>query len=84
MLDIIKGHIKLKIEIKPVVHKIIDQVIEPALDKLVADTKTQFDDIAKASVYPGLEAKAKEVIDEKIEELKAKIPESLKDFVEIV
>ena len=47
----------------------LDEVLEPALQKVVDDTKTPFDNIAMASVYPVLEAEIKKSVNEKIAEL---------------
>lgn len=51
----------------------IDEVLEPALDKIVADSKNPFDDMAKASLYPLLEKELKELAQKKYDEFIAKL-----------
>lgn len=41
---------------------ILDEVLEPILDKVVADSTNKFDDMAKAAIYPILEKELKEGI----------------------
>lgn len=83
ILSAIKGKVKIKLGLSPIVDSLIDDVLEPALDKLVADTSNPFDNILKASVYPALESEIKSRIKDQISKLKDKLPESIKDFVEI-
>lgn len=45
---------------------LLDHVLEPVLDKVVANTATPFDDQAKALIWPVVEKELKELIDEKI------------------
>lgn len=52
---------------------LIDKVLEPALDKLVAKSENKIDDAVKAMVYAPLEAELKELIAKEVAELKAKI-----------
>lgn len=44
------------INLPGLVEAVLKQVVEPALDKLVADTANPFDNMAKAAMYPTLEA----------------------------
>ena len=44
------------INLPGLVEAVLKQVVEPALDKLVADTTNPFDNMAKAAMYPTLEA----------------------------
>ena len=81
--SVLKGKIKVSVKIKPVVDSLIDEVLEPALDKIVADSRNPFDNMLKASVYPALEKEMKEFAEKKIQELQAKIPESIRDFIEL-
>ena len=48
---------------------IIDDVLEEALQKVVADSSNPFDDMLMASVYPILEAELKKLITEQIAKL---------------
>lgn len=57
------------------VFDIIDEVLEPALDKIVAESSNPFDDMAKASLYPLLEKELKELAQKKYDELIAKLSE---------
>jgi hypothetical protein len=43
---------------------VIDQVLEPALDKIVADSANPYDDMAKAALYPVLEKALKDKVGE--------------------
>ena len=45
---------------------LLDNVIEPLLDKVVTSTATPFDDQAKVLIYPILEKELKKLIDSKI------------------
>lgn len=83
ILSAIKGKVKIKLSLSPLVDSIIDDVLEPSIDKVVADTKNPFDNMLKASVYPSLEKEIKEKAKEVVKGLKDKLPESIKDFVEI-
>lgn len=51
------------------VKDVIDEILEPALDKMVADSANPYDDMAKVALYPILE----EALKAKIDELDAKI-----------
>lgn len=83
ILGALKGKVKLKISVKPVAMSLIDDVLEPAIDKIVADTKNPFDNMLKASVYPMLESEIKSGVSKAIDGLKLKIPEGLRDFIEL-
>lgn len=48
---------------------VVDEVLEPALDKIVADSENPYDDMAKAALYPVLEKALKDIINEKWAEL---------------
>ena len=61
--------IKKNVDVKGIAFDIIDEVLEPALDKVVADSSNKLDDMLKASIYPTLEEKMKELIAEKFEEI---------------
>lgn len=83
LLEILKGSVKIKISIKPIVNKAIDEALEPALQKIVADSSNKFDDIMLASIYPSLEREVKEKVSKEIDKLKDKLPASVKDLIEI-
>ncbi len=61
------------IDLEKFSHGILDRVLEPALDKLVADSKTPVDDVLKASLYPALKVELKKLISKEIADLKEKI-----------
>ncbi len=69
MLDVLKGLVKVKISVKPVINKIIDEVLEPALKKIVADSSNKLDDVLLASIYPSLEKEVKERVGKEIDKL---------------
>ena len=50
---------------------VVDEILEPALDKMVADSSNPYDDMAKAALYPVLETELKS----KVAELWAKLAE---------
>ncbi len=83
IISVLKGSVSIKIKIKPLINKVIDEVLEPALDKVVEDSKNPFDNMLKASVYPILEKEIKEKAGEQVDKLKAFIPASLADIIEI-
>lgn len=49
---------------------IIDEVLEEALKKVVADSENSFDDMLMAAVYPTLEKELKEQIKKLLEKIK--------------
>lgn len=83
ILDALKGSVKLRISVKPVVNKIIDDVLEPALKKIVADSSNKFDDVIMASVYPSLEKELKDRVGVELDKLVLKVPEGLRAFIEL-
>ena len=46
-----------------------DEVLEPALDEIVQDSKNPFDNMAKAALYQPLEDVIKKKIDEAVDKL---------------
>lgn len=52
---------------------IIDEVLEKALQKVVADSANKFDDMLMAAIYPTLEKELKELIQKKYDELIANL-----------
>lgn len=61
-----KEEIQASINLEGLCDGLLDNVINPLLDKVVADSANPFDDQAKAIVYPIIEKELKKVIDEKI------------------
>lgn len=58
------------ISIDGLVIDILDEVLEPALKAVVENTSNPFDDMLFNSVYPLLESYLKELVTEKLKELK--------------
>lgn len=77
LLDVVKQTVQVKINLKGLGHGLIDEVLEPALKEVVADSANTFDDMAMAMVYPPLEAKLKELMDKKLEEIQKQIDDAL-------
>lgn len=55
--------VKNNLNVPGLMNEIIDGAVNDALDKLVKDTKTPFDDVAKAALYPTLSAEVKKQIE---------------------
>ena len=55
------------VDLKGMVKELINEVADEALQKVVDDTKTPFDNMAKDSMWPVLEEKLGERIDEKLD-----------------
>ena len=53
--------------IKGFMLEMVADVLDEALDKVVADTKNPYDDMAKASLYPLIEAELLKVIEDKLD-----------------
>jgi hypothetical protein len=83
ILEILKGSVRIKLSIKPLANKVIDDVLEPALQKIVEDSSNKLDDIIMASILPGLKKELKERVGVELDKLKEKIPESVRDLIEI-
>lgn len=60
------------IDLEKLCNGIIDQVLEPALDQVVAASENKVDDAIKALVYAPLEAQLKILIAKEIAKIKAK------------
>lgn len=78
LLNVVKETVQVKIDLKGLSHGLIDEVLEPALKEVVADTTNTFDDMAMAMIYPTLEAKIKELVDAKLDEVQKQLDEQLK------
>jgi len=61
--------VKKNINIGGIAFDIIDEVLEEALKKVVADSSNKLDDMLMASIYPLLEKELKALISKKIGEL---------------
>ena len=57
------------INLEGIAFALIDDVLETALDELVASTETTFDDMAKAALWAPLEGMIKAAIVKKISDL---------------
>lgn len=58
------------IDLEKLANGMLDEVLEPALANLVADTTNPFDDAAKAMLYPILSAELKKQIATQVAKLK--------------
>ena len=83
ILEILKASVKIKIAVKPILNRVIDEVLEPALQKIVDDSSNPFDNILKASIYPALSKEIKDRAGAEIDKLKDLLPESVKPFIEL-
>ena len=72
--------VEVKINFVKLGELLIDDVIEAALDKVVANTDTPFDDQAKALIWPILEKEAKEILAEKVKDLEAIIAKKIEEI----
>ena len=52
----LKGIVRDNLNVPELIKDVLNEVAEPALDKLVQSTETAFDDAAKAAIWPPLEA----------------------------
>lgn len=55
------------IDLKGLANGLIDEVIEEALKKVVADSSNTFDDMAMAALWPVLEKEVKKMVEEKLD-----------------
>ena len=65
--------LKESIDLKKLVHGLVDNLLEEALKEYVAKTANVIDDAAMAMIYPKLEEFALEFLDKKIDELLDKL-----------
>lgn len=72
--------VEIKVNLAGLGEILIDDVIEKALDKVVADTSTPFDDQAKAMIWPILEKEAKELLAKKAKDLEEVIKKKLDEL----
>lgn len=71
LVKIVTDSVEFKIDLKAIAHGLIDEVLEPALQKVVDDSTNPFDNAAMAMVYPTLEIELKKQLDIQIEKLNA-------------
>lgn len=74
------GAIEIKIDLKELSHGLIDDVLEPALQKVVDDSANPFDNAAMSMLYPILEGEIKKLIDAKVAELEAAIAKKIEEI----
>jgi hypothetical protein len=55
------------IDLKKLASAIFDNVVEEALKEVVANSETQFDDMAMAALWPHFEKAAKALIEKKLD-----------------
>lgn len=72
--------VELKIDLNKLASVIIDDVIEKALDAVVAKSDNKFDDAAKAMIWPILEKEVKELIAVKVVVLEAEIKKKIDEL----
>ena len=59
------------LDVPGLISDVLDQALEPAIDKFVADSANPYDDMLKAAIYPVLKAELKNIVAEKWAELQA-------------
>ena len=57
------------VNVPGLVKDVLDEVVETALDKVVADSANPYDDMIKATLYPVLEAEVNNLVTKKWAEL---------------
>lgn len=77
LIDVAKQTVQVKINLVGLADGLVDEVLEPALKEVVADSTNTFDDMAMAMVYPPLEAKLKELYAKKLAEVQKQLDEAL-------
>jgi hypothetical protein len=63
------------IDLEKLAFGIIDEVIEEAIDKVVADSSNQYDDMVKSVLWPLIEKEVKALVSKKVAEIKASLAE---------
>ena len=61
--------VKKRIDASGIFVDLLDELLEPALKKVVADTSNPLDDVLMQSIYPVLKQVIKDLADEKLKEL---------------
>jgi len=69
--DKVKKAVYEKLDVPGLMGEMLDEVLGPALDKVVKSTSNPFDDILKAAVYPELSNQLKNLFKDKWDELMA-------------
>ena len=67
--DLILGNLHEHLNIPGLVQDMLDEVLEPALKKVVADTSNPFDDVLLGAIYPVLEKELNELVQKYWDEL---------------
>lgn len=80
LVKILTEAVEVKVDLKKIGHGLIDQILEPALQKVVDDTTNPFDNAAMAMVYPTLEVEVKKLLDAQVEKLEAIIAAKLAEL----
>lgn len=60
LLALLKKHVNAP----GLINEIIDEVVEKAIDKFIADTSNPYDDMLKAALWPVIEKEVKEKLTE--------------------
>ena len=67
--DLILGNVHEHLNVPGFFADLLDEVLEPALKKVVEDSSNPFDDILMAAVYPTLELELNKLIEKYWDEL---------------
>lgn len=78
LAEIALDSIEVKVDLKKLSFGLIDEVLEPALDKVVEDSTNPIDNAMKAMIYPTLEAELKKLIEKEV----VKIEEAIKKKID--
>jgi len=70
----VKASVLKNLNVPGLMGDVLDEVLEPALKALVADTANKLDDILLAAIYPQLEAELKKLSKEYWEKVLAPAP----------
>lgn len=60
--EILLKIVEEELNVPGLINRVLDEVAEPALQRLVAETENKFDDVLVAALYPQLEAILKQEI----------------------
>ena len=69
--DSLKKAVYANMNVPGLVSDVMDDVLEPALDKVVADSSNALDDILKAAIYPTLAKEVKQLVQAQWDKLMA-------------
>lgn len=65
--QIVKELLIDSVKLNGFVKGVMDRILEPALQNIVDNTENKYDDMAKAALYPLLDAELKKLIDEHLD-----------------